>query len=427
MKLVPSTKDSTHYTNEDVHLLSKLYGADISEQYGQTLSAIKKWILSNFDDNYFGDSIYIDQEMIHRKLKKKGQRKLLKLKNPQLGIFPKYDFDHNRDTVDLYQWGINKLMLTKDDRSFIRDKETKNSIGLDFEEMKIDFDLRIKLSSKIEQINLAKRLKSSMRVSMSEDIQEKGKVSIPYQILNDMYRDYFNEDIIRSDINSINKAIKYFNDRSKITIQYELNKSSGEYNFYMLVDNITYRIKVDSISIDDGYQEGDTYSNFMIDISFTSYNTSISRFYRIYSDKSNITKFYITDTEIENNVTETITNEIYNKIEEPEFISDNFSLYQESEVNGVELGDLEITYEDLLTNIGVGDLIPVFNKCIENRISPNRFIKFIVKSNNDPLEIINDFENGIMTIKNIPSSNLFIYCYLDSVYVKSLKIMQDGD
>lgn len=421
------SSDFTHYETEDIHLLSKLYPTSLPEQYGHIIEFVKEWILSKFEDGFFKE-VYVDQSMVYKKVKRRRQKELLKYQNPQIGIFPKYDDTYDRDTVDMYLWGVDKIMITKHDESFIHDRETHNSISLKLRNIKVDFDVRIKLSTKIQQINLYENLKIALRTSASQDIYTPCKIQMPFDILNDMYYEYYGKNIIRNDIDSINHALKYFNDRTKVVIEYELDKSNGDYYFYLLVDGLNHRIKFDSISIDDGEQEGDTYSNFMIDMSFYVNCPAVSFFYRLFSDKSKNIDTFISSSEVIDNGNSVESIDEYEKIEIDSRVGD-FELYLQSTIEDVDKGDLSLSYSEIFGGLSIDTTIEkVFNHCIEYYISPSKFIEFVFKYNNNKLDIENDYKNGKILVKNVPENcNLTMLIYLDAYYMKSILMsMQDG-
>lgn len=414
-----------YHCNEKIKLLSKLYPTGFNHQYNLIINFVKKWILSITGENYF-NNVYVDQSMTYKKMKRKSQLELLKHRNPQISIVHRYDNSFNRENIDLYQKGLNTLLVNRVDESFIRDFENNNFIGVRYRQIKIDFDIKIKTSSRMEQMDLYEKLKLGMKNGSTQDIYTSSTIQVPFELINNMYFTIHNKYIIQDDINSISEALEYINSHSLIPIIYDLDKGTGKYQFYIIVDKYNHRISfLDEMSFDDGEPDGDTYTDFMIDFNFSIYATAPLFFYHIYSDKSNVNTYYMNhvDNIINNNYSTTVDNN-YNLLEFPNINERGFQIYIQSKLTEVPAGDLKINFNDIYNGVELSDNIrSVYLYCIDRKINPEIFldIKFLYLGKY--LNVETDWFNDNIIVKDIPNlSDLDILIYLDTNFINKTMI-----
>lgn len=410
-------------------LLTKLYPTGFNHQYSLIVKFVEKWIKSVAGEDYFKNT-YIDQSISYRKMKRKSQISLLKNSNPQLAIFHRYDNSFNRENVDLYQHGNKNLLLNRIDESFFRDLDKNTFLGVRYRQIKLDFDIRIKVSTKLEQFRIYDHLRLGLKEGSTQDLYEKNvTIHIPFELVNTMYLNNTGKEIIQNDVDSISEALSYINSGTMIPIIYDLNKSTGNYDFYMLVDNYCHRINfLDQISIDDGEQIGDTYDSFMIEFSFSVYATAPLFFYHLYSDKSEISKYYLTDkTEIINDEDKIISDTVYTKLEVKNKNEQGYQLYTQSVLIDVEPGDLVINFDDLYNGLDLQDnLRRVYLYCIKRYINPELFIDIRFIYMGKELKVIPDWFNDKITVKDIPTkSSLDILLYINTEFVNKTIVELD--
>ena len=425
--IIINPKQFNHYMiKEKVSLKSKLYPTGFEHQYDLIVGFVKKWILSVVGENYF-KNIYVNESIAYKRLKRKSQTDLLKYDNPQIAIIPRIDFNYNRDNIDLYQKGLNTLQLNRIDESIIKDFENNSFIGLKTRQIKIDFDIKIKLSTKIQQLKLYELLKIGLKAGSTQDIYEESTFQIPFELINDMYYGLFDKKIESNNLEDTKKIVDYINSHSIAPVKYDLDLSNGTYQFYIDVEEFNHHISfLDEISIDDGEREGQSYTNFMIDFSFSIYSPCPMFYYWFYSDKSKINNYVYSydSTKIKDNNETLEFSDIIKPITIPNKLN-NHELYISTQITDVKKGDFIMSISEVKNGLGFADQIQKsIEYCISRKINPCVFISFLALYQGIKKEIEVDWYGDKLIIKDIPRDcTLDFVIYVDKLYIN--KIISD--
>lgn len=415
-----------YYMREKVELNSKLYPTGFEHQYDCIVGFAKKWILSITGEDFF-NNIYVNESISYKRTKRKTQLELLKYDNPQIAIVPRIDSNFNRDNIDLYQRGIETLQLSRIDESLIRDTDNKSYIGMHPRQIKIDFDIRIKLSSKIQQLSLFELLKLGLKAGSTQDIYEPSTFQIPFELINEMYSKLFNKELKEDNLDNSREIVEYINSHSITPVRYDKDLSSGRYHFYIDVTDYDYHIVfLDSISIDDGEREGQTYNNYMIEFSFSIYGSCPAFYYWFYSDKSNVSEYIYSyeNNKIQDNrgSIETINEIIEFKIPEK---YNNQDLYLSTQIEDLPEGDFTMYISDIKEGLGFSDqLMKVIDYCVSRHINPSVCISFLSYFKGVRKEMEINWFNDKIIIRDIPINCVLDFAvYVDKLYVN--KILAD--
>lgn len=415
-----------YYMREKVNLNSKLYPTGFEHQYDCIVGFVKKWVLSLTGEDFF-KNIYVNESISYKRIKRKTQLELLKYDNPQIVIIPRIDSSFNRDTIDLYQRGIETLQLSRIDESLIRDTENKSYIGMHPRQIKIDFDIKIKLSTKVQQLKLFELLKLGLKSGSTQDIYEPTTFQIPFELISEMYSKLFDKELKENSLEDSKEIVDYINSHSITPVKYDKDLSSGRYHFYIDVTDYDYHIVfLDDISIDDGEREGHTYNNYMIEFSFSVYGACPAFYYWFYSDKSKVSNYiYSYENNKVNDNRDSL--EIIHSINEfkiPEKYN-NQDLYLSVQITDVPQGDFTIYISDIKEGLGFSDqLMKVIDYCTSRHINPSVCVSFLTFFMGIRKDIEVDWFNDKIIVKDIPLNCVLDFAvYVDKLYVN--KILAD--
>lgn len=260
--------------NEESHQLYKnILVPSAMNQYSIAIQYMRDWFVSKFPTNYL-KNVYIDSKHIlddFRNANGNGKKKdLVKLMRPMLAITPKINLEYNRDNVDLVNIGRPKAPLfgRYKDQAFFRDYERNLFILAVPEELEMQFDFKIKVSTKALQIDLYKRMQIMYPVQGSTTPYIDFDVHIPYELIKAIAIDIDAELDDKGNLVDPLYMISYLNSHSSFVFLNKFRPINGREEFFLRFTNAPMYIKIgDALSADDGEREGMLYTNYMIEMS----------------------------------------------------------------------------------------------------------------------------------------------------------------
>ena len=252
--------------NKYISIPSTVHGYSLAIQF------IRDWILDTFPKNFFktvhvgGKHVYAD----YREFNKLQQQ----IEKPALAIMPNLNTEYTRDMIDLIQGGMNiytRRSPLYDDR-FFYDKNSNIAIGITFRELEMPFQIRMRVKSRAQQLDLLEYTKINCRIGSTQTHFIDIDCHVPYDIILAIAIDMGFELIKYNDgtyhIKDISNFLKYLNSHSKLPFTYKMRTINGNCEFFIRIKHCYAHIScLDGISIDDGEKQGSLESNFHIEFS----------------------------------------------------------------------------------------------------------------------------------------------------------------
>lgn len=262
-----------HNDNDRIDFLGDMYRSaaipSLAHSYSIGIEYIRDWFLHKFNDNntnYF-KSVYIDGKHIAQDFKKFSINEKLKLEKPNVAIVPEIELEYDREKLDLYENGLDSLYRRSYlESSFFRDFQRNLFLGMRMEALKINFEIKVRVNSKAEQLDLYKYMQIAFKVGISQNERIDIDYHIPYSLMIQIAKDAGFR-VENNKIVNIGCFIRYINSHSYFPIMFKYRAITGNYEFFMKLRDQYMRIECpSSISADSGEREGMTYSNFVLSL-----------------------------------------------------------------------------------------------------------------------------------------------------------------
>ena len=258
--------------NKYVSIPSSVHGYSLAIQF------VRDWILDTFPTDFFktvhvgGKHVYAD----YREFNKMQQQ----IKKPALAIMPNLNTEYTRDNIDLIQGGLNlytRRSAYYDDR-FFHDRGSNIAIGIMFKELEMPFQIRMRVKSRAQQLDLLEYTKINCRIGSTQTHFIDIDCHVPYDIILAVAMDMGFELVTHEDgtyhIKDLVNFLKYLNSHSKVPFIYKMRTINGKCEFFIRIKHCYAHIScLDGISIDDGERQGSLESNFHIEFTPTVHFT----------------------------------------------------------------------------------------------------------------------------------------------------------
>lgn len=267
--------------NKYISIPSTVHGYSLAVEY------MRHWIVDSYPKGFWktvhvgGKHVYSD----YRDFKKIQQQ----IEKPAVAILPSMNTEYNRENVDLIQGGLNIYTRRSphyDDR-FFSDKANNLHIGIMFKEMEMPFQIRMRVKSKPQQLDLLEYTRINCRIGSTQTHFVDMDCHVPYDIIMSLAIDAGFE--VAKDDNGTYRIVdlvsflNYLNAHSKLPFLYKLRTVNGKCEFFVRIKHCYLRIScLEGISIDDGERQGSLESNFHIEFNATLY-FSVPSVYSYYS------------------------------------------------------------------------------------------------------------------------------------------------
>lgn len=388
-------------------LYKNLYVPSYVHSYSLAIEYMKKWFLSKFNSNYF-KYVHINGKHMFDDYKHFNKQNV-KREKPYLIITPNIEFDYDRETLDLYTSGIDiYLRRSNHEDSFFKDTVHNSYLTMRMKELKMNFNFRVKVSTRAQQLDLLDRMNLMFKVGGTITEYKSVDFVIPKDIIIDM-ANMIGHEVENGEIKYPTLFLQYLNTHSLIPFTYKLRNINNKLEYFVRLDNIFCNIWLSNkLSVDDGEREGHLDNNFAIDLECTL-RMAVPHFFVLYSRKQLYTKiktdkgtigFYSLSqfkiNPINENGWETFMNTDYR-------LDDNETFIDMSEVlNGTKLQK-------------------VINHCMEKGYSPSTFIDIKVyreMAGEYPLIYSKmNYNKSVLEIENLHESQfIYIVIYIDKLY-----------
>ncbi len=258
------------------HMLS-LCTPSTSSTYSICVEFMRNWFLNKFQPGYF-KSEFISGKNILADYLHKDTLDYIKRNKPALMIIPRMDYTYNRDTSDLYCYGRNTYInRARYNDAFFKDPISQNLLSIEMEQLRIEFQFRIKVSEYNHAMDLYKFLQLSCRSNASEKRYISLDFQVPKEILYAIAKDsHFNIDE--------NQCIflRYLNQHSRLPFSYKFRGTKGEFEYFIRMTDMYVHLKAGEIEVDDGEREGQIDTNYIVSFD-TECLFPAPKFYAYYS------------------------------------------------------------------------------------------------------------------------------------------------
>ena len=193
----------------------------------------------------------------------------IKREKPMLAIIPTLSPEYDRENVDMYMGDAGIMLRTsKIEDSFLKDYKNKVFLYCKLREMEMNFNFRIRVNSRAEQLDLMNKMELWFRVGTTQQDNMSADFHIPYNIMLQIARDtYFEVDEETQTIKDIAEFTNYLNMHSSAPIIFKLRAINQKPEFFIRARNLYTHLAVrDKIQIDDGEKNGKLDTNFHLDM-----------------------------------------------------------------------------------------------------------------------------------------------------------------
>lgn len=402
------------------HLYADLYIPSIMNGYSISLEFIYNWFLSKFPKNIF-KTIHVVNKSTVDDFRRFEYGDYMKREKPAVSFLSSINFEHDFSITDMYMLGIDTYMKRSNyNKSFFKDPERGLYMGHVAELLECNFTIRCRFNTKSEQLDFFKRMELMFRIGCTETFETDMDFHIPYELIADVARDngyhVDNDGIILQPY----LLLKYLNKYSQIPILYKLRYINGRHEFFMRMINIPFYIDTkNKIEIDDGEQDGQTQTNFHLELQLRTI-TTVPKFYVYYAEEK--VKDTIKTVDLENlNVYSMKVVDIpdINYKGWVQYATSNYIREENEDLKSIDISSLFKAPFDIMVDISLDDLI---TDACSIGISPSSFIDIqIYGSDIYNMQIIPtkmDWINRkIILPSNISDNYFYLVVYTDRGYV----------
>lgn len=392
----------------------------IAHSYSIGIEYMKNWFLKEITNKNFFKTVYIDGKHTLDDFRQFNATKSLKKDKPSVAIVPQLQFDHDRDKLDSYPYGLRMYARTsKLDSSFFKDKNKNIYVGIVLEEMKINFSFKVRLSTRAEQIDIFKFMQMAYRIGYTQEEFLDLDFHIPYSLMLQLAYDTGFK-VEEDKIINVLDFISYLNSHSVTPILYKYRAINGKNEFFVRISGCYTHIACpDPLDPDDGERINMISDNFMITMN-AELKMPCPKMYMYYSeDKQDI---------LENIETATLGVGMFN-ITFPNIPDKNekgwgehlrTEYYYNNELNK----PITIDFNEFFAKENdIGRLIE-HNKNIN--ISPYVFLDLKLFNGGKEIQYIMDWDKLILNTKDIITDNIVnIIIYTDLLYMNNQIITLD--
>lgn len=388
------------------------------QSYAICVEFAKKWFIEKFKDHYF-NSIYVDGTHSFDEFRKFSDLdQQLKRTNPLLAIIPVIDINHNRQWIDSQPEMPLLLKRSHIEGSFFNDMKKGLHIQLIFKSIIMNFNYKIRLNTRAEQLDMVDYIKLNHRAGWTESRDIALDIHVPKSIILQLAFDNGFKITTNGEIEEPIKLLNYLNSHSYIPFLYKLRCSTGNKEFFIKVPNCVAHIKAELPTMDDGERQDTLTTNYTVDFQIEVEMTAPY----CYTYFSQDVQPYMLKNPVYDNY-DKIAIMAAQKLEIPDYDKNGWDLFVTTEYD-VDESDLnkpiDIDFKDFFKGNDIEKIIG-YTKSIA--ISPAIFMNFIIFNGDSILSYDMDWDNLICHIHNnieFCRSTIAIYC--DNKYINETLI-----
>lgn len=390
------------------------------QTYSLCVEYMREWIMKEFKHQYnedFFKTVHIEGKHMFDDWMKYNNRDLLKKLKPSLSIIPQIDYEFDREGLDKKLTGLsmyNRRNLFRN--CFFKDDVLNLHLGVVMKLLLVNFNFRVRVSTKSQQLNIAEFMKYAFRVGATQGHDVDFDFHVPYNLVMRIAKDIGYE-VRDGKVTELIKFMNYLNKRSYVPFLLKFRNVNGKHEFFVRFSSLYVHIHNQSISIDDGEREGGISSNFYIDMQ-CAVRFPGPAYYLYYSEKQiDGLGFSSDDGSIS-----------FYPLPISRIPDINDKGWQQYTTSGYAYEDLTkpltINFAELLEGT---DLKEYIDKCKNRFISPEVFIEIKLYNEFELQDYVFDWEKLILTTKNImKSEHSYLVIYVDNKFLNENEIIK-GD
>lgn len=390
--------------NKYISIPSSVHGYSLAIEY------MRNWLINTYPKNFFktvhvgGKHVYDD----YRDFKKIQQQ----VEKPAIAINPSLNTDYNRENVDLIQGGLDIYTRRSpyyDDR-FFYDKGSNLAIGLMFKEIEMPFQIRMRVKSRAQQLDLLEYTKINCRIGSTQTHFIDMDCHVPYDIILSLAIDMGFETIKDDDsyhIKDVVSFLNYLNRYSKLPFLYKMRTINGRCEFFIRIKHCHVHIScLEGVQIDDGERQGSLDSNFHLEFN-PILRFSVPAIYSYYS----MAEHRIMNKEVGD------IKAMYQiiSVKPPETNEKGWDQYLTTQWSDETKHINTIHFKELLGN---SDLQRVLEHTVSLGLSPSIFMDLKIYNGQQGLPVYIDWENFTINVnRDVADEVSDIAIYADLLYI----------
>lgn len=386
--------------------------------YSLAIEYMVNWFESKFDKDYFKGGIYVDGKHILDDYKRYS-RNVVVGQNPRARVAPQVEFDFDRDFVDLYAATPDTLVRRSNyNKSFFRDYERQSYLGMDMEQLRINFNFKVRLNTRAKQLDCYNMMKMNFKVGATQFEDISADFHIPIEILlNVAERAAFDIDRENKTIDNPIGFLNYLNQYSDLPFLFKMRAINQKPEYFIRLTGLYTHIAIrDKLQLDDGERDGKLDTNFHVEMTATL-SIPVPAFYIFYAGGDLTVKIPLK--------------------EHTDGMIGVYTLYGYDVPKVDKHGWYQVAVTEYVTDDGEEeiDLTPIFsgdnplNRAVEcdmvRGVSPKHFVNVMIFRGRDPMVYGGEFDwkTKIYHLsQGEPSQKLFIAVYMDRKYVNDIEI-----
>lgn len=235
----------------------------VSSSYSVCTEYFRKWVKNKFQPGFF-KAEYIAGRNILKDFLSKSMIDNIRKNKPALAIKPQLDYTFNREGTDLYLYGRNIYNnRTRYKDAFFINPINKNMVSLELEQLRVEFAVRIKVSSYNTGIDLYKFMQVAFRSQATETRYADVDFQIPRVLMLQIAKDSGFE-IKGQNVVDNCKFLSFLNKHSRLPIVCKFRGTKGEYEYFLKITDMYVHFRCGEVDLDDGEREGQTDNNFIV-------------------------------------------------------------------------------------------------------------------------------------------------------------------
>lgn len=249
----------------DLYIPSWVNGFSIGVEF------IYNWFLSKFPQGFF-KTIHVANKAPYDDFRRFNVGDLTKREKPACLFSTTLQYDFNDNYNDLNFYGVDNYIRKTDwQRSFFKDPKRGIYIGMDMELMLLNFNIRVRVQTRAEQLDLYNRMRKVFRIGCTETIDLDMDIHLPYELMFQIATMLnvpvdVNEEAILDPWN----FTTYLNRYSQMPILYKLRYINGRHEFFVRMRNLPTHLNLtNQLDADEGENDGQMMNNFNIDMQVT--------------------------------------------------------------------------------------------------------------------------------------------------------------
>ncbi len=390
--------------------------------YSLAIDYMYRWFESKFEKGFFIGGIYVDGKHVLDDYKNKDQKLIIKGQQPRARIEPRIQHDYDREGLDSYLAPVNMYTRRSNlNNSFFKDYDRDIFLGLNMKALRMDFNFKVRLNTRAQQLDLAQRMELYFRVGATQYEDLSLDFHVPKEIiLNIAERAGF--EIKKNEVVDIVEFLHYLNRHSDLPFLFKIRAINKKAEFFIRMNGLYTHIAVrDKLQLDDGERNGKLDFHYHIEMNAVL-TIPVPQFYAYYSANDLTVKI---NTKEANEGTVAIYS--INVVDIPKVDENGWAqaaITQYATDEGEEFMDLSSLFS------GENILSRTINHDLTNGVSPDHFINIKVFTEGDiakyvPIKM--DWNTKIAYFRDPqPEDILDIAIYYDREYINELNISMES-